>query len=216
MNSLTSLGVSVDDSDSEDEALLHACDAGVVTQVRRYFSRIRFSKWEDLDALYQDECQEVRFALWKVSRKGPLHKPASLIRVIVRNRARDACRRLGRRPQLLPLEREQPEVLALSEQRAATNEGARDPAYECELRDFPEERLALYIQAIQSLSAGERKAVLWCIREHGLELRPVIAALRKAGLDPEQVPSPQSQAELKRYRAALSAARRRLREPLGV
>ncbi|WP_069804226.1 hypothetical protein [Thermogemmatispora onikobensis] len=216
MNPAISFGVSADDSDSEDNALLRACDAQVVAQVRHDFSRIGHSKREDLEALYQDECQEVRIALWKVSRKGPLCRPALLIRVIVRNRARDACRRLRRRPLLLPLEAEQPEVLALSEQCAATNEGDRDPAYECELQDFPEERLALYIQAIQSLSAGERKAVLWCIREHSLELRPVIAALRKAGLDPEQVPSPQSQAELKRYRSALSAARRHLREPLGV
>ncbi|RAQ96380.1 hypothetical protein [Thermogemmatispora tikiterensis] len=216
MNSLPSLGVSVYDSDAEDEALLHACDARVVTQVRRYFSRIHASKREDLEALYQDECQEVRFALWKVSRKGPLHKPALLIRVIVQNRARDACRRLRRRPLLLPLETEQPEVLTLSEQRAATNEGARDPAYECELQDFPEERLALYIQAIRSLSAREQAAVLWRIRECGLELRPVIVALRKAGLDPEQVPPPQNQVELKRYRSALSTARRHLRKPLGV
>nr|BBH94446.1 hypothetical protein KTA_26450 [Thermogemmatispora argillosa] len=216
MNPAIPFGVSSHDSDAEDEALLRAYEAQIIAQVRSSFSRVAYSKREDVEALYQDESQQVRLALWKMSRRGPLRSPLSLIHVIVQNRARDAYRRLRRRPLILSLELEQPEMLTLDEQGAANNEGARDPAYECELHEFPAERLALYVRAIQSLPAGEQAAVLWRIRDCCLELTPVIAALRKAGLDPEQVPEPQSRAERKRYRAALSAARRHLRKLFGT
>jgi DNA-directed RNA polymerase specialized sigma24 family protein len=215
VNPATSLGVSAADSDSED-ALVRSYDAQIMAQVRYYFSRAGHSQREDLEALYQDESQEVRIALLKMSRKGPLRKPAFLIRIVIRNRVRDALRRRRRHATPLPLEAEQSEVVALSEQCVATNEGARDPAYECELQEFPAERLAPYIRAIASLPASERAAVLWRIRECGFELQPVIVALRQVGLDPEQIPSPRSQAERRRYQAALSSARRHLRKPLGI
>ncbi|MBX5449142.1 hypothetical protein [Thermogemmatispora sp.] len=60
--------------------------------------------------------------------------------------------------------------------------------------EFPAERLALYIHAIRRLPASEQAAVLWHLWhlcDCCLELAPVIAALRKAGLDPEQMPLPQ-------------------------
>lgn len=200
-------GPSAYDSDFDVDAVLEKHDEYIVALARKNISSTAASS-EVLGLEIDELAQNARIKLWLALQKRQIKHPKSYIRCIVQTETVDMLRR---HKAVLSLLTDEDGELNQGNPLAIPSEGMQDPLYELEREEMIADYIAEAVDDVLKLPACQQYAMICSLKDQLDDVLQLIEAFKDHQVGIEEVNWPEEKEEIRRVRASLSIARKKLR-----
>ncbi len=188
------------------DGILELVDTYILTLARRHVPRAFVPI---VDLAISELAQNTRTKLWLALCRESVTNPHAYVRRIVLSECIDMIQRY-RKDRALPIN----EDGELEQEHLHVPEGQQwcDPADEFEQQEALVDCMHTAVETVLTLSPRQQQAMSWALQGCDIDTCLLRSLFLERGLDITKVSTPDDAVELQRWRASLSAARKKLRE----
>lgn len=206
------LGPSAYDSDSVVDEILEQHDTYIVDLARKKVPR-NVVPPEMLRDEIDELVQKVRLKLWLSLQKKCIINLKAYIRSIVYTEVIDMVRQYKL---TFPLPLDEDGELYQGNVMVTPSEGLQDPGYGVEQEEMIGDYMTEAVEAVLKLPPRQQHAMICSLKDRIDDVLPLIDALRNHSINIEELNWPEEKDELRRLRASLSIARKKLQSLMRI
>ncbi len=195
------------DSDFEIDKMLEDHDAFIIALARKNVPR-NVTSPEVLDLDIDELAQNSRIKLWIASQKKQITSLKAYIRCIVRTQSVNMVRE---HQSVLPLPTDEEGELYQGNLLITPSERMRDPVEDLEQEEMIAEYIAMTVDEVLKLPPRQQMSMICSLKEELDDLLLLVNAFKDRGVDIEKMNCPEEKEEVRRNRASLSVAQKKLR-----
>jgi DNA-directed RNA polymerase specialized sigma24 family protein len=188
---------------SNHDGILELLDTYILSLARQYVPR---SCVPIVDLAISELAQNTRIKLWLALCREPLTNPRAYVRRVVLTECADMVQRY--KP-LRALPMNEDGELEQDHLRPSEEQQWHDPADEFEQQEAMIDCMHEAVETVLALSPRQQQAMLWALQSCDVDTRLLRKVFLERGLDIAAINTPDNAVELQRWRASLSAARKK-------